>query len=152
MREAKLRGRFADAGRLLRIERTRQSGPDVAESTGARAGIAHDHERCVLFLPALPDVRTARLLADGDEVVLAHDRLGGEIAGGYRRLDTDPLGLLEHRGIRSMRLFRMARTRVIDEVEDDGHGLTYGCAELPASHQDGMAQNPLFTAEASTPP
>ena len=31
-------------------------------------------------------------------------------------------GFLQQRGIRPMRLFRVARARIVDQVEDDGHG------------------------------
>ena len=105
----------------LRIERARQAGLDVAEGAGARAGVAHDHEGGVLLLPALADIRAAGLLAHGVQAVGAHDGVRLDIAGRHRRLDADPVGLLGCGGIRPMRLFRMARARVV-EVEDDGHG------------------------------
>ena len=75
------------------VERAGQAGLDVAERTGAGAGIAHDHEGGVLLLPALADIRTARFLANRVQAALAHDpaRLG--IAGRGRRLDANPVGL-----------------------------------------------------------
>ena len=117
-----LGGRFADMRGLVGIERAGQSGLDVAERAGARAGVAHDHEGGVLFLPALADIRAAGLLAHGDEAVVAHDLLRGEIARRHRRLDADPVRFLLQRRIRPVRLFRMARARAVDVV-DDGHAL-----------------------------
>ena len=97
MGEAQLGGRLADMRRLARIERAGQTGLDVAEGAGARAGVAHDHEGGVLLLPALADIRAAGLLAHGVQAVVAHDALRGEIAGRHRRLDADPVGLFGER-------------------------------------------------------
>jgi hypothetical protein len=95
--------------RLVRIERAGQSGLDVAEGAGARAGVAQDHEGGVLLVPALADVRAARLLAYGVEAVLAHDGMRRGVALGHRRLDANPVRLAKHRRIGPMRLFRVAR-------------------------------------------
>ena len=65
----------------------------VAEGAGAGAGVAHDHEGGVVLRPALADVRAARLLADRDQAVLAHDRRRLAIDRRARRLDADPVGL-----------------------------------------------------------
>ena len=46
--EAQLGHRIGDAGRLVRIERARHAGRDVAEGAGPRAGVAHDHHGGVL--------------------------------------------------------------------------------------------------------
>ena len=70
MGEAELAGRLRDMLRLGGIERAGQPGLDVAEGAGARAGVAHDHEGGVLLVPALADVRAARLLAHRDQAVL----------------------------------------------------------------------------------
>ena len=105
---------------LIRIERARQACFDIAEGAGARAGVAHDHEGGVLLLPALADVRAAGLLAYRVQAVGTHDGVGIGVALRYRRFDADPVGLFRHGRIRPVRLFRMARTRVV-EVEDDGH-------------------------------
>ena len=61
--------------RLVRIERARQPGLDIAERAGARACVAHDHEGGVLLVPALADIGAAGLLADRVQAVLAHDRV-----------------------------------------------------------------------------
>ncbi len=76
MAEAEPTHGFGDVARLVRIEGTRLAGGDVAEGTGARAGVAHDHEGGVLVLPALADIRASRLLAYGGEAILAHQPLG----------------------------------------------------------------------------
>ena len=68
-----LRDRIGDALRLAGVERPRQSGRDVAERAGARADRAHDHHRRVALLPALADVRAARLLAHRMQAVLFDD-------------------------------------------------------------------------------
>ena len=74
MGEAELLDRIGDVLGLVRVERARHAGVDVAEGAGAGAGVAHDHEGGVLLLPALADIGAARFLADRDELVLAHDR------------------------------------------------------------------------------
>src|SRR5712692_1069777 len=109
MAEGELRRRLGDARRLARIERSGQAGPYVAEGAGARAGIAHDHERRVLLLPTLADVRAAGLLAHRMQAVRAHDRTRLQIAARDRRLDSDPVWLLERRRVRPMRLLGVAR-------------------------------------------
>ena len=88
-----LRRRFADMRGLVRVERAGQTGLDIAEGAGARAGVAHDHEGGVLLLPALADVRAAGLLADGVQAVGAHDSVGVGVTLRHRRLDADPVGL-----------------------------------------------------------
>src|ERR1700685_3357128 len=94
---------------LGRIERAREPGLDVAEGASPRAGVAHDHEGGVLLLPALADIRAAGLLADRMHTVLLHDLPGCVIARRDRRLDTNPVRLVQNRLIRPMRLFGMAR-------------------------------------------
>ena len=109
---------------------------DVAEGAGAGADVAHDHEGRVLLLPAFADVGAARLLADGDELVLAHQRLGRGVARRARRLGADPVGLARDRIIGPMRLFGMARARIgFEQIEDAGHG-----AECYATYHSAMAQ------------
>src|SRR5437763_12895631 len=122
MRKPELAYRFRDVRRLLGIELTRQACLDVAEGAGARAGVAHDHEGRVLLLPALADIRAARLLADGDEIILAHDAVRLRPLRGARRLDANPGGLAFDRLVRPVRLFRVAeRARpLLQQVQDDG--------------------------------
>jgi hypothetical protein len=86
-------GGLGDMLRLGRIERARQTGLDVAEGAGPRAGVAHDHEGGVLFIPTFPDIGTAGFLTDRVQAVLAHDALGLDIARRDRRLDPDPVRL-----------------------------------------------------------
>ena len=106
MRQPHLGDRLADIVRLVRIERPRHAGGDVAEGAGARADVAHDHEGRVLLVPALADVRAARLLADRDEVVRLHDLARFLVAARYRRLDADPVRLAQHLLVGPVRLFR----------------------------------------------
>ncbi len=125
-RQAQLRRRVGDARRLVGVERAGQARGDVAECAGAGADPAHDHEGGVLLLPAFADVRAARLLADGGELMLAHERMGRRIARRSRRLGADPGGLARDRIIRPMRLFGMAGARVgFEEVQDAGHGTLF---------------------------
>src|SRR3978361_298532 len=94
---------------LSRVERTRQAGPHVAERAGPRAGIPHDHEGRVFLLPAFADVGAARLLADGDQPMLAYDRSGLGIARGARGLDANPVRLLRNRLVRTVCLLWMPK-------------------------------------------
>lgn len=93
MSEAELGDRLGDVLRLGRIQRIRQAGLDVAEGTGAGAGVTHDHEGRVLLVPALADVRAARLLAYRVQAVRPHDVAGVGIAAGIRRAHADPIRL-----------------------------------------------------------
>ncbi len=104
---------------LRRIERARQPGLDVAEGAGTRAGVAHDHHGGVAAGPALGDVGAARLLAHGDEAVLAQDcaRLV-ELRRGRRHLHPDPVRLAQHRRVGPVGLLGVARSL----VEDGDHG------------------------------
>ena len=98
--EPQLRHRLRDVVGLACIERARQSGLDVAERAGARAGVAHDHHGGVAPGPALGDVGAARLLAHRDEAVLAQDRARlGELRRGRRHLHPDPVRLAQHRRV-----------------------------------------------------
>src|SRR5580658_10762989 len=94
---------------LGRVERAGQPGLDVAEGAGTGAGVTHDHEGGVLFLPALADIGTAGLLAYGVQAVGAHDARRLDIAGRDRSLDADPVRLAQAGLIRPVRFFRMAR-------------------------------------------
>ena len=160
MRKAELRGRLGDARRLVRIERARQAGLDVAEGAGARAGVAHDHEGGVLLLPALADIGAAGLLADGVQAVRAHDPLRLRIALRDRRLDADPVGLAQRGVSGPMRLLGMARARPAGGVENDGHGslfrpLTYAapiCAARWLDRRHRRRGEPTRPAAAAAAP
>src|SRR5262249_60297547 len=131
--EAELRGRFGDSSGLGGIERAGQAGLDVAEGARARAGVAHQHEGRVLLVPALADIGTPRLLADGMQAVRAHDRTRLAIAFRHRRLDPDPIGLFQRRCVRPMRLLGMARAAA--GVENDGHGSSGTYLRMRASRR-----------------
>jgi hypothetical protein len=73
------------------IEGARQAGLHIAESAGTGAGVTHDHESCVLLLPALADIRATGLLAHRMQAVVTHDLLGGEITaetGAFTRIQS----------------------------------------------------------------
>ena len=63
-----------------------------AEGAGAGADVAEDHEGGGAVPPALGDVRAARLLAHGVEVLPAHDPLDLRVPVAGRKLDGEPLG------------------------------------------------------------
>ena len=118
MLEPKLRDRAADIVRLVRIERAGQARLHVAEGAGARAGVAHDHHGGVAMRPALADIRARRFLADGVQLVLAHDLPRRGIFAADGRLDPDPVRLAQDGTVGPVRLFRMARRGAVD---NDGH-------------------------------
>ncbi len=141
MGEAELCGGVRDMGGLRRIKRAGQAGLDVAEGTGARAGVAHDHEGRVLFVPALADIGAAGFLAHGVQAVHPHDLARCIVAGRHRRLDANPVRLARRRLIRPVRLFRMPGPAGNAHcIDDDRHGgsarrfaaVTYGSAGGPA--------------------
>src|SRR5688572_14303243 len=63
----------------------------------------------MLLRPALPDIRAAGLLADGDEPVLADDVARLCPSRGARSADADPVGFPQHRRVRPVRLFGVTR-------------------------------------------
>ena len=152
--EPKLRGRVRDMFRLVRIKCTRQAGLDVAERAGARAGVTHHHEGGVLLLPALADIGAAGLFADGDETLLAQNAAGLGKGRGTRRLDANPVRLTQHRRIRTVRLFRVARRK---RVENDGHDADGGlCCSLGTSRgavaQDARHLRPALNSGPESRP
>ena len=90
--------------RLVRVDRKRRPGLDVAEGAGAGAGIAQDHHRRVLLRPALADVRAGRLLAHRVQALVPHQLRGVVIGLGGRRLDADPGRLALDACVRSSRV------------------------------------------------
>ena len=67
-----------------------------AEGAGAGADVAEDHERGGAVPPALGDVRAAGLLADGVEILAAHDPLDLRVPVPRRQLHGEPLGSPVH--------------------------------------------------------
>src|SRR3984885_6309853 len=110
--------------RLTGIQSTRHSRLDVAERARPGAGVAHDHERGVLLVPALADVRATRLLANRNEAVFLDDVAGIRIAARGRRADADPVRLRRRQRVRPVRLFGVTRAhrRGGNGIHDDGHG------------------------------
>src|SRR6202035_5151455 len=131
------------------IERAGQPGLDVAEGASPRAGVAHDHEGGVLFLPALADIGTAGLLAHRVRAVGAHDAGRLDIAGRDRRLDADPVGLAQAWLIRPVRLFRVANRAGLAEqsIDNNGHnGSGAYCCASDTYEPDCCAARRCFTA------
>ena len=58
--------------RFGRVQRFRHARPDVAEGTGPRAGVAHDHHGGVPVGPAFADIRTAGLFTHRGQVEITH--------------------------------------------------------------------------------
>src|SRR3569623_1825902 len=107
--------------------RSSQAGSHVAECAGAGADLAHDHHGRMLLAPAFPDIGAAGLLAYGDEVVLADNRLGLPVDGRAGRADADPLRLAQHLAVGAVRLLRVPRT-----VLDQGDHAVSPCAQKKA--------------------
>src|SRR3981081_4946319 len=91
--------------RFRSIERPGHAGLDVAERAGPGAGVTHDHEGGVLLVPALADIRTARLFAHRDEAVLLDDFAGVGIAPRIRRAHANPVRLRRRERARPVHLF-----------------------------------------------
>ena len=98
----------ADIFRFMRIKKVRPSGSHVAESASTGADRSEDHHGRMFLRPAFADVGTSRLLAHGDEVVLAHQRAGLGIFGRYRCLYAKPFRAARLRPVRITALFGMA--------------------------------------------
>ena len=79
--------------------------------------VTHDHHGGVALVPALAGIRTARLFADRDELVLAHDAMGFLVAFAGGRLDADPGRLLGLRIVLAVRLFRVTLGRDLDVAQ-----------------------------------
>src|ERR1700723_4660558 len=97
--------------RLTGIQSTRHSRLDVAERARPGAGVAHDHEGGVLLVPALADVRTARLLAYRDKAVFLDDLAGIGIAARIRRADPDPVRLWRRQRVRPVHFLGVTRAQ-----------------------------------------
>ena len=91
----------------MRVEKIGPAGRDIAESAGPGADAAEDHDRGMLLLPALADIRAARLFAYGVKGVLAHQPARRLVFRRARRLDPQPIGFARDRVVGSMRLFGM---------------------------------------------
>ena len=93
------RDRLGQVGRLVHVQRIRAAVADVAERAAPGALVTHDHEGRGALAEAFADVRAARLLADGVQLVLAQDLLDlVEARGRAAGLDADPVGLLQRLG------------------------------------------------------
>ena len=134
MFEAKFFDGLCNVFGLMGVERGRQTGAHIAEGAGAGADFAHDHHRGVLLAPALADVGTARFLANGDEIVLAHDLLGFAVNGRTGRLDPDPVGLAQHLGVGTLRLFRVSWRFGAYGIEKSDHCVLFRTRQADVSN------------------
>ena len=98
---------FCDPARFIRIQRLWNTGRDIAEGTGAGAGLAHDHHGGVALRPAFADIRAGCFFAYRDQFLLPHQGAGFQINRMRRRLYPDPGGFALDGVVRAMRLFRM---------------------------------------------
>jgi hypothetical protein len=87
MREPERGDRLGDTPRLVWVEKIGPAGRDIAEGTRAGADAAEYHDRCMLLLPTLADIRAARLFAHCVERQLAHQPACRLVFGRARRLD-----------------------------------------------------------------
>ena len=96
------------APRLEHIQRIRPPCGDIAKRAAPRADLAHDHHSGVALLPALADIRAARLGAHCGKVVIFQYLTGITVALRRGRLHPYPAWLAQNRRIGLMRLFRVA--------------------------------------------
>ena len=93
MPKAKRCRRLSNMVWLVRIKLVGFAGGDVAEGTGACADAAQDHHRDMLLRPALANIRTRRLFADGIELQRANEFLRFDIFSAQRRSNAQPIRL-----------------------------------------------------------
>src|SRR6266571_3756489 len=89
---------------LVGVQRARLPGGDLAEVAPPGAHLAADQERRLAVLPALEDVRAARLLADRVQAVAAHQLLQLGVLRPGAQPGLDPRGLPLDRGLAVARL------------------------------------------------
>ena len=118
MPQAQFPDRRRHAPRLEHVERIGPAGGDIAERTAAGTDLAHDHHRGVPFRPAFADIGAGRLLADGDQVMIAHQPARLVISLALDLLAPDPTGLARNDAVWLFGLFRVAGTEL------NGHWLT----------------------------
>jgi len=110
MGERECGDRRADTFGLMRVDKIRPAGGDVAKGAGAGADLPEDHHRRVFLFPTLADIRAGRFLAHGIEPKLAHQPPRRLVFGRARRPDSQPIGLARDRTVGIARLFRMAES------------------------------------------
>src|SRR5687768_432646 len=82
---------LGDTTRLVEIELARLAVRDRAIGAGARADIPENHERGGAVMPALADVGTVRVLANGVQLEPTHDLAQAQIILGTRGADLQPV-------------------------------------------------------------
>jgi hypothetical protein len=75
------------------------------------------------LIPALADVGTAGLFADGVKPIGADDPLSLEIACRHRRPDPNPVRFGQNGLVRAMCLFGVTRTCRVGSIDQDDHRL-----------------------------
>ncbi len=83
--------RQADVARLLRVQEVGFALVYGAEPATARADISEDKESSGTVTPALADVRTARLFANGVKAMVSQNPFEAEVAGTTGGPDFDPI-------------------------------------------------------------
>ena len=80
------------AFRLVEVQRVWTPRANVTEPAAPRTFVAHDHEGCRAFAPALADVGAGGLFAPRHQFVGAHNVLDlPEAACGWQQLDANPV-------------------------------------------------------------
>ena len=91
MAEAHPGDRLPHPARLVRVDVTAPAAAlHGAEGAGPGADVAQDHEGGGAGVPAFPEVGAARLLADSDQLLLAHQRGDLGDSGTHRGTDREP--------------------------------------------------------------
>ncbi len=85
---------LGDSSGLVFVDGSGFSGFDIAEATGAGAGVAEDHDGGDAFGPALAHVWTGGLLADGMEIVGINGGFGGLEVLAAGEFGFEPTGFL----------------------------------------------------------
>ena len=110
--------------RLFPVKRIGHACLHIAESAGSCAGIAHDHHRGVLLLPAFADIRAAGFFAHRIQTAGAYDPCSFAIAGrAAGRFHPDPFRFSLDRRVRPVSFFRMPESFRFSfaRIENGGH-------------------------------
>src|SRR5262249_2167796 len=122
---------------------------DGAEATAAGADVAQDHERGGAVLPALADVRAARLLAHRVEVLLAHQRLQAHVARSPGGAHLEPGRLAPRDTERRIGLDdRQCQLHVAKDRRDLAH---YATATYPVTRNGAPNRSPITPSRPGAP-
>ncbi len=127
MLQPHLRRGLDDILRLVGVDGAGQARLDVTKGAGPGAGIPQDHHGGVLFIPALANIGTGRLLTDGDQPLGFHNLSGFTIPFGDRGLYPNPAGFPLDRAVRPLLLLRVPGRGLCRFIIDEGdHSLHIG--------------------------